>query len=96
MLSLFLEAAQPREPIAPEGDPALQLFGAGVGGGTRVRHTLAIGVDLGLPTGGIAQLVGAMEECNAVFLNALLAKHGLAGEFRPAAADRSSQTRASS
>jgi molybdenum storage protein len=48
----------------------------GVGGGTRVRHTLAIACDLGLPTGGIAQLVGAMEECNAVFLNALLAKHG--------------------
>ena len=48
----------------------------GVGGGTRVRHTLAIAVDLGLPTGGIAQLVGAMEECNAVFLNAVLAKHG--------------------
>jgi molybdenum storage protein len=48
----------------------------GVGGGTRVRHTLAMAVDLGLPTGGIAQLVGAMEECNAVFLNALLAKHG--------------------
>jgi molybdenum storage protein len=48
----------------------------GVGGGTRVRHTLAIAVDLGLPTGGIAQLVGAMEECNAVFLNALMAKHG--------------------
>lgn len=48
----------------------------GVGGGTRVRHTLAIALDLGLPTGGIAQLVGAMEECNAVFLNALLAKHG--------------------
>ena len=38
----------------------------GVGGGTRVRHT----------TGGVAQLVGAMEEANAVFLNALLAKHG--------------------
>lgn len=48
----------------------------GVGGGTRVRHTLAIAVDLGLPTGGMAQLVGAMEECNAVVLNALLAKHG--------------------
>ncbi|HET9990773.1 MAG TPA: hypothetical protein VFQ65_19720, partial [Kofleriaceae bacterium] len=28
------------------------------------------------PIGGVAQLVGAMEECNAVFLNALLAKHG--------------------
>jgi molybdenum storage protein len=48
----------------------------GVGGGTRVRHTVAIALDLGLPTGGIAQLVGAMEEANAVFLNALLAKHG--------------------
>ncbi|MFO0762756.1 MAG: hypothetical protein U0359_40340 [Byssovorax sp.] len=48
----------------------------GVGGGTRVRHTISIAVDLGLPTGGIAQLVGAMEEANAVFLNALLARHG--------------------
>jgi molybdenum storage protein len=45
-----------------------------VGGGTRVRHTVSIGLDLGLPTGGIAQLVGAMEEANAVLLNALLAK----------------------
>jgi molybdenum storage protein len=48
----------------------------GVGGGTRVRHTVSVALDLGLPTGGIAQLVGAMEECNAVFLNALLAKQG--------------------
>lgn len=48
----------------------------GVGGGTRVRHTISVALDLGLPTGGVAQLVGAMEECNAVFLNALLAKHG--------------------
>jgi len=48
----------------------------GVGGGTRVRHTVSIALDLGLPTGGVAQLVGAMEEANAVFLNALLAKHG--------------------
>jgi molybdenum storage protein len=48
----------------------------GVGGGTRVRHTCSVAIDLGLPTGGIAQLVGAMEEANAVFLNALLAKHG--------------------
>jgi len=48
----------------------------GVGGGTRVRHTLSVALDLGLPTGGIAQLVGAMEECNAVFLNALMADHG--------------------
>lgn len=47
-----------------------------VGGGTRVRHTAAVALDLGLPTGGVAQLVGAMEELNAVLLNALLAKHG--------------------
>ncbi len=47
-----------------------------VGGGTRVRHTMSVGFDLGLPIGGVAQLIGAMEECNAVFLNALLAKHG--------------------
>ena len=47
----------------------------GVGGGTRVRHTVSVALDLGLPTGGVAQLVGAMEEANAVFLNALLAKH---------------------
>jgi molybdenum storage protein len=46
----------------------------GVGGGTRVRHTLSVALDLGLPTGGVAQLVGAMEEANAVMLNALLAK----------------------
>jgi molybdenum storage protein len=48
----------------------------GVGGGTRVRHTMSIAMDLGLPTGGIAQLVGAMEELNAILLNALLAPHG--------------------
>src|SRR5437588_9980216 len=46
----------------------------GVGGGTRVRHTVSIALGLGLPTGGVAQLVGAMEEANAVLLNALLAK----------------------
>ena len=47
-----------------------------VGGGTRVRHTASVALDLGLPTGGVAQLVGAMEELNAVLLNTLLAKHG--------------------
>jgi molybdenum storage protein len=47
-----------------------------VGGGTRVRHTAAVALDLGLPTGGVAQLVGSMEELNAVMLNALLAQHG--------------------
>ena len=48
----------------------------GVGGGARVRHTMSIALDLGLPIGGMAQLVGAMEELNAIVLNTLLAKHG--------------------
>jgi molybdenum storage protein len=48
----------------------------GVGGGTRTRHTISIATDLGLPVGGMAQLVGAMEELNAILLNALLAPHG--------------------
>jgi molybdenum storage protein len=51
-------------------------FVIGVGGGTRTRHTMSIAVDLGLPVGGMAQLVGAMEELNAILLNTLLAPHG--------------------
>lgn len=69
-----------RETLLPVVEELAGLVGKhkiilGVGGGTRVRHTVSIALDLGLPTGGIAQLVGAMEEANAVFLNALLAKH---------------------
>ncbi len=51
-------------------------FVIGVGGGTRTRHTMSIAEDLGLPVGGMAQLVGAMEELNAILLNTLLAPHG--------------------
>jgi len=56
-------------------DKSLKMV-VGVGGGTRVRHTISIAVDLGLPVGGMAQLVGAMEELNAILLNTLLAPHG--------------------
>ncbi|HWU87741.1 MAG TPA: hypothetical protein VN253_10725, partial [Kofleriaceae bacterium] len=56
-------------------DKALKMV-LGVGGGTRVRHTISIALDLGLPVGGVAQLVGAMEELNAILLNTLLAPHG--------------------
>src|SRR4051812_48771178 len=56
-------------------DKSLKMV-IGVGGGTRVRHTISIALDLGLPVGGMAQLVGAMEELNAIVLNTLLAKHG--------------------
>ncbi len=58
-----------------KSDPDVRML-IGVGGGTRVRHTLAVALDLGLPVGGIAQLVGAMEELNAIVLNTLLAPHG--------------------
>jgi len=56
-------------------DKSLKMV-IGVGGGTRVRHTISVALDLGLPVGGMAQLVGAMEELNAILLNTLLAPHG--------------------
>lgn len=68
-----------KQAILPVADELADARGkvkmiVGVGGGTRVRHTISVALDLGLPTGGVAQLVGAMEEANAVLLNALLAK----------------------
>jgi len=43
------------------------------GGGVRERHTLMIGLDLGLPVGGLAAVAGAASEQNALMLWALLA-----------------------
>jgi molybdenum storage protein len=63
------------ELIEIKKDRSLKMV-VGVGGGTRVRHTISIALDLGLPVGGVAQLVGAMEELNAILLNTLLAPHG--------------------
>ena len=51
-------------------------FVVGVTGGVRVRHTMAIGLDFGLPTGGLAMVVGAIEEQNATMIYSLMAKHG--------------------
>lgn len=48
----------------------------GVGGGARARHTFAIGMDLGLPAGGLARVVGSVEEQNRNMLQFLLAPHG--------------------
>ncbi|MBT8137893.1 MAG: uridine kinase [Gammaproteobacteria bacterium] len=48
----------------------------GVGGGARARHTYAIGLDLGLPLGGLARIVGGVEENNRDILQFLLAPHG--------------------
>jgi molybdenum storage protein len=63
------------ELVQIKADKKLKMV-IGVGGGTRVRHTMSIALDLGLPVGGVAQLVGAMEELNAILLNTLLAPHG--------------------
>lgn len=51
-------------------------FVVGVSGGVRVRHTMAIGLDLGLPVGGLAMVVGAIEEQNATMIYSLMAKYG--------------------
>lgn len=47
----------------------------GVGGGARVRHTFHICLDLGIPTGGLAMVAGAVDEQNTRMLASILARH---------------------
>src|SRR6187399_2831101 len=47
------------------------------GGGVRSRHVFSIGIDLGLPTGVLAQLAVADALGNAHILGTLLAPHGV-------------------
>lgn len=49
----------------------------GTGGGMRTRHVFSIGLDLGLPTGVLAQLSAADALGNAHILGTLLAPHGV-------------------
>lgn len=49
----------------------------GTGGGTRSRHVFSIGLDLGLPTGVLAQISVADALSNAHILGTLLAPHGV-------------------
>jgi molybdenum storage protein len=49
----------------------------GVGGGVRTRHVFSIGIDLGLPTGVLAQLSAADANGNAHILGTLLAPQGV-------------------
>jgi molybdenum storage protein len=49
----------------------------GVGGGVRSRHAFAIGSDLGLPSGVLAQLALLDSNGNAHMLGTLLAPHGV-------------------
>jgi molybdenum storage protein len=46
------------------------------GGGARVRHILDVGIDLGMPTGVLAELAGKISEQNAVIVSLLLTKWG--------------------
>jgi molybdenum storage protein len=48
----------------------------GIGGGARVRHTLHIGLSLGLPVGALANLVANVDAQNAKLMAAVLARHG--------------------
>jgi len=47
----------------------------GVGAGARLRHTFHIGLDLGLPIGGLAMVAGAVDEQNSRMLWSLLASN---------------------
>jgi molybdenum storage protein len=49
----------------------------GTGGGVRSRHVFSIGIDLGLPTGVLAQLAQADALANAHILGTLLAPYGV-------------------
>jgi molybdenum storage protein len=46
----------------------------GVGGGARTRHTFHVCLDLGIPTGGLAMVAGAVDEQNSKMIGCLLAK----------------------
>jgi len=45
------------------------------GGGVRVRHIMDIGIDLGMPTGVLAELSAKISEQNAIMVSILLSKY---------------------
>ncbi len=45
------------------------------GGGGRVRHIMDIGMDLGMPTGVLAELAAKISEQNAIMVSILLSKY---------------------
>ncbi|HYG97554.1 MAG TPA: uridine kinase [Terriglobales bacterium] len=46
------------------------------GGGARVRHIMSIGIDLGMPTGVLAEMSAKISEQNAIMMTLLLSKWG--------------------
>ena len=59
---------------ALDGDPLLIATGAGI----RARHAFGVGLDLGLPTGALAEIAGREAEQNGHLIAALLADRGVA------------------
>ncbi len=45
------------------------------GGGARGRHILAVGINLGMPTGVLAELAGKISEQNAIMMSLLFSKY---------------------
>jgi molybdenum storage protein len=45
------------------------------GGGGRVRHIMDVGIDLGMPTGVLAELAGKISEQNAIMMSILFSKY---------------------
>ncbi|HSM52099.1 MAG TPA: uridylate kinase [Thermoanaerobaculia bacterium] len=71
-----------REALFPLAEALGEALGSrtliiGTGGGVRSRHVFSIGLDLGLPTGVLAQLAIADALGNAHILGTLLAPHGV-------------------
>jgi molybdenum storage protein len=60
--------------IVANQDRHMQVVG--VGPGVRARHILAVGLDLGLPTGALATLAAKSSAQNAYMVSCLLASHG--------------------
>ncbi|TAJ43559.1 amino acid kinase family protein [Methanofollis fontis] len=54
-----------------EGEQVLVV----TGGGGRVRHIMDIGINLGMPTGVLAELAGKISEQNAIMMSVLLSKY---------------------
>ena len=45
------------------------------GGGARTRHILDVGIDLGMPTGVLAELAGKISEQNAIMMSLLFSRY---------------------
>lgn len=77
--SIFDRGRSALMPLAEVLGEALQEYKLiiGTGGGARTRHVYSIGIDLGLPTGVLAQLSIADALGSAHILGTLLAPHGV-------------------